>query len=146
MSRPGRLALALRVARRLPLAVEAVLAQIAASAVVRLLPPSRTTRILAMPARRRRPPRTGDVAREAQRVGRMVERVARHLPWHPVCLPQALATRWLLQRRGIRCVTHLGVVETRPLAAHAWVTVDTRVVQGGAVTTATEVARFSSAA
>ena len=62
--------------------------------------------------------------REARRVGRMVQRVAQTLPWHPTCLRQALATQWLLRRRGIRSVLHLGVADVSSMDAHAWVTVD----------------------
>ncbi len=46
----------------------------------------------------------------------------------------------MLRRRGIASAGHLGVVGTAPLSAHAWVTVRGRVVQGGPVTHATEVA------
>lgn len=76
-------------------------------------------------------------------MGRAVERVARVLPWRPKCLPQAIATRWMLRRRGISSVGHLGVTDTQPMAAHAWVTVSGAVVQGGPVAHATEVAQFS---
>ena len=64
-------------------------------------------------------------------VGRAVERVARMLPWRPRCLPQAIATRRMLNRRRIPNLGHLGVVGTAPLETHAWVTVGGAVVQGG---------------
>lgn len=76
-------------------------------------------------------------------VGRAVTRVARRLPWHPACLPQAVATRAMLRRRGIECVSHVGVVRTEPFQAHAWVTVNGCVVQGSPITHATELARFT---
>jgi Transglutaminase-like superfamily len=68
--------------------------------------------------------------REARRVGNMVERAARHLPWHPTCLRQALAVKRMLRRRGIPCRLHLGVESASEGVAHAWVTVDDRPVVG----------------
>src|SRR5947208_2523981 len=72
-----------------------------ATLAVRLLSSPRTTRLLGRPA----PPDIerprGRAGVEARRVGHAVERVARVLPWRPVCLPQALATRWMLRRRAI---------------------------------------------
>lgn len=70
---------------------------------------------------------------EAKRVCRAVRKVAAVLPWHPVCLPQALAARAMLRRRGIRPEVHLGVAGVSPLATHAWVSVDGAVVLGGGV-------------
>jgi hypothetical protein len=61
----------------------------------------------------------------ARAVGRAVERAARHLPWQPVCLPQALAARAMLRRRGIVSTLHFGMRRDgadRAMAAHAWVT------------------------
>ncbi len=127
--------------RRAPLAIEATLALVVADLAVRVLPAPRTTKLLGSPGPPVVPAADSRNA-EGRRVGRAVERVARALPWHPVCLPQAIATRWLLRRRGIPCVSHLGVVDTRPFSAHAWVTVDGSTVVGGGVSTAGEVARF----
>lgn len=62
------------------------------------------------------------------------------LPWRPKCLAQAIATRIMLRRRGIDSRGHLGVVDTQPMSAHAWVTVGEEVVQGGPVDHATELA------
>ena len=78
----------------------------------------------------------------ARLVASAVTWMAARLPWHPSCLPQAIATRWMLRRRGIACQAHLGVVSTDPFAAHAWVTVGGSVVQGGPVAGATEIARL----
>jgi hypothetical protein len=128
--------------RRLPLAFEAAALLIAASAAVALLPDPWLSRLLGdahQPGDRRPQPAPDPASR---RVGHAVESVARRLPWRPACLAQALATRAMLRRRGIPCLTHLGVVGTGPLAAHAWVTVNGAVVQGGAVAEITEVAVF----
>jgi hypothetical protein len=128
--------------RRGVLGLEATVALTAASLAVRLLPEPRVTRLLGRPepagealARERPGP-------EARLVGRAVDLVAARLPWRPVCLPQAIATRWLLRRRGIVCVAHLGVTATEPFVAHAWITVRGTVVQGGPVGHATELARL----
>ena len=72
----------------------------------------------------------------------MVERVARILPWRPRCLPQAIATRRMLNRRMITNRGHLGVVGTAPLSTHAWVTVDGAVVQGGPISHVRELCSF----
>lgn len=57
--------------------------------------------------------------RLAEDIGWAVTRSARHLPLTVVCLPQAMAARAMLQRRGIASVLHLGA-STRPLEGHAW--------------------------
>ena len=125
------------------MAVEAAAVLAFASVAVRVLPGGRVTSLLGTVLTTEPPPpaAAGGDAR-ARGVGRMVERVAARLPWQPKCLPQAIATRAMLRRRGIACESHLGIVSTRPLAAHAWVTVGGAVVQGGPVT-ATELAAFS---
>jgi hypothetical protein len=43
-------------------------------------------------------------------------------PWRIVCLPQALAARTLLRRRGVPCALHLGLGRDARgrLRAHAW--------------------------
>jgi hypothetical protein len=122
------------------LAVEATIALAVADLAVRILPSRRVAALLGTTSRQ--PPSRRPAARtaEAMRIGLMVDRAAARLPWHPVCLPQAIATRWLLRRRGIRCVSHLGVVERHPFSAHAWITVDGAIVQGAGVVTATELA------
>lgn len=66
-------------------------------------------------------------------VGRAVGRTARHLPWHPLCLPQALAARAMLWRRGIPSTLYFGVRlqgADRTMNAHAWVTTGTTDVVG----------------
>ncbi|WP_437882152.1 lasso peptide biosynthesis B2 protein [Pseudomonas sp. LRF_L74] len=58
-------------------------------------------------------------------VGRAVTAAARRLPWHPVCLPQALAASFMLRLRSIPSHLCLGVrLENGALDAHAWLTVD----------------------
>lgn len=78
----------------------------------------------------------------ARRVGRIVERGAGVLPWHPTCLRQSLATHWMLRRRRIASVIHLGIADVASMDAHAWVTVDERVVNGRRQRQFTAVASF----
>lgn len=61
----------------------------------------------------------------ARLIGGAVRSVANYTPWESVCLPQAVAAKWMLARRGIPGTLYLGVMkdEAKPekLAAHAWV-------------------------
>lgn len=63
-----------------------------------------------------------DQVRLASEVAWAVTRAARHLPGRAVCLPQAMAARIMLTRRGIRSVLHFGAAKGRdkPLDTHAW--------------------------
>lgn len=73
----------------------------------------------ALQARERAAP---DQMRVAEEVGWAVTRAARHVPFKAVCLPQAMAARVMLKRRGVASVMHFGAAkgETKPLDAHAW--------------------------
>jgi hypothetical protein len=128
-----------RSARTYLLAIEAAASLLLASVALRLRRRRNTARLLgtAAPFPPTSPP--ADDA-EARRIGRVVSRVARVLPHEPTCLRQAIATRWMLRRRGIGCEAHLGIVSTDPFEAHAWVTVGDVIVQGGPVVGATELA------
>ncbi len=68
------------------------------------------------------------------RVGRAVLVAAGHVPWNAVCLPQALAAKMMLARRGQGAVFHLGarLDEQGNIAAHAWLVCDGEVVTGAA--------------
>jgi hypothetical protein len=84
----------------------------------------------------------------ARRIGVAVTSAARWLPWHPVCLPRALAARAMLGRRGIPCTLHMGAKAVRTpgetLQAHAWLTVGEAGITGMAEAPAfTEIGRFS---
>jgi hypothetical protein len=127
---------------RAALAGEAALALTAASVAARVAGSSRTTRLLGLPAAPPEPDSGLPPAPAVRQVGNAVERVARILPWHPVCLPQAIATRAMLRRRGVACISHLGVYGSSPVTAHAWVTVGATVVQGGPVGHVKELAVF----
>lgn len=91
-------------------------------------------------------------AERATEIGRMVERVARATPFRALCLQQAIAVRRMLTRRGLRATVLLGVsriaadrAEPRDgTAAHAWVKVGARVINGdGNLANYTVVARFN---
>lgn len=81
-------------------------------------------------------------------VGHAVQRAARHLPMNLLCLPQALAAQWMLNRRSIAATLHLGMAKgDKPrcsIQAHAWLTVAGLGVIGIPASQGfTEVARFS---
>jgi hypothetical protein len=63
-----------------------------------------------------------EYARIAEEVGWAVTRAARHVPFKAVCLPQAMAARIMLKRRGVDSVLHFGAAkgQDKPLDAHAW--------------------------
>ena len=75
--------------------------------------------------------RPGDAAADpgqraaAEKIGWAVRAVARRTPWATKCLAQALAAKWLLNRRRLPGTLYLGVRGTqtagKSLAAHAWV-------------------------
>jgi hypothetical protein len=61
-------------------------------------------------------------AQLAEEIGWATVRAARHVPFKAVCLPQAMAARIMLRRRGVASVLHLGAArgKDRPIDAHAW--------------------------
>jgi hypothetical protein len=61
-------------------------------------------------------------AGRAEEIGWAVTRSARYVPFKAVCLPQAMAARVMLKRRGVPSVMHFGAArgEDKPLDAHAW--------------------------
>lgn len=63
-------------------------------------------------------------AETAAQVGWAVICAARHVPFKAVCLPQAIAGKAMLRRRGVASVLHLGAaIAAGPdaaLQAHAW--------------------------
>jgi hypothetical protein len=68
-----------------------------------------------------------DQARVAEEVSWAVTRAARHVPFNAVCLPQAMAARIMLKRRGVDSVLHFGarigqdkIGSDKPIDAHAW--------------------------
>ena len=63
-----------------------------------------------------------DQTQLAEQIGWAVTRAARYVAFKAVCLPQAMAARVMLKRRGVQSVMHFGVAKDteKPLDAHAW--------------------------
>jgi hypothetical protein len=62
----------------------------------------------------------GDAA-VAREIGWAVTTAARHVPFQAVCLPQAMAARMMLKRRGVPSVIHFGAAKGGDsLDTHAW--------------------------
>ena len=61
-------------------------------------------------------------ARLARDIGRAVRRAAHRLPFEVVCLPQAIAAKAMLRRRGIASALYFGALNdpAGKLATHAW--------------------------
>jgi hypothetical protein len=115
-------------APRRSLVVEAVVCLLVARLALNLIPFPRLARRLGRfvtpdEARRRQPqPTTDPHAQFASDVGWAVTRAARYVPFRAVCLPQAMAARVMLARRGIGSTMHFGAAkgEEKPLDTHAW--------------------------
>ena len=61
-----------------------------------------------------------------RRVAYIVRKVAHHVPFHAVCLPQAMALQWMLRRRGVPSRLVFGTRREAGgmgLEFHAWLTV-----------------------
>ena len=58
----------------------------------------------------------------AEAVGWAVTRAARYVPFEAACLPQAMAARIMLKRRGVSSILHFGAKMggDKPIDAHAW--------------------------
>jgi hypothetical protein len=115
--------------RRRVLMIEAVACLLAARLALLFIPFPRLARRLgtfvpptdarAVQARAKGAPQQ---ARLAAEIGWAVTRSARYVPFKAVCLPQAMAARVMLKRRGVASVMHFGAATGRekPFAAHAW--------------------------
>ncbi len=82
---------------------------------------------------------------QAGEIARVVAGVARVVPFRAMCLEQAIAAAAMLRRRRIVAAIHLGTARDdieAGFAAHAWITVDDRVILGGPVDRYTPIARF----
>ena len=66
--------------------------------------------------------RAPEHAQLAEDIGWAIVRAARYVPFKAVCLPQAMAARIMLGRRGVASVLHFGAAKgkDRPIDAHAW--------------------------
>ena len=72
--------------------------------------------------------------RVALRVAWAVQAVVRHVPLGFVCLPQAMAAKWMLRRRRLPSTLYLGLQrqDEPKLTAHAWLRVGDRILTGRA--------------
>lgn len=117
--------------RRRALLLEAVACLLLARLALIFIPFPRLARRLGSfvppdDARATRAKTRGPQAQLAEEVGWAVTRSARYVPFNAVCLPQAMAARVMLKRRGVSSVMHFGAAknttagEAKPLDAHAW--------------------------
>ena len=123
------------------MALEAVLLLLLARLLVKYVPMRRWRHRLSTAEEPVGPPPEG--RRMGRKVARVVRRVAWHVPFRAVCLPQAMAAQWMLRRRGISSRLFFGA-RRRPKTApprdrpasgmdfHAWLTVGDACVLGGA--------------
>jgi hypothetical protein len=72
--------------------------------------------------------------RLALRIAWAVQAVARNVPLGFVCLPQAIAAKWMLRRRRLPSTLYLGLQrqEESKLTAHAWLRVGDKILTGRA--------------
>ena len=93
------------------------------------------------------PPPTAPLASPVPwRVARAVTRASERVPFRALCLPQAMAAKIMLGRRGHAPILHLSVHMGRQtdIAAHAWLTLENICVIGGGIPASqVEIARFS---
>lgn len=75
----------------------------------------------------------------ADRIGFIIVRLAKRLPWRSDCVVQAIAAQEWLARLGMASEIRIGVErpEDGPFAAHAWLVRKERIITGG------DVARYS---
>jgi len=121
---------------RLPLPEKALLIEAASSltlatVALKTVPFARIARRLGRHMAESRTAEEAAVTERAARVQWAIETAARHLPWKPVCFPQAVAGTLMLRRRGIQSTLYFGVDPGHDLDAHAWVRVGNLVVTGG---------------
>lgn len=71
----------------------------------------------------------------AKRIGWAVEATGRHLPWHPVCLPQALAAKRMLHRHGLSSAIYLGIRSPSDgqFTLHVWLKCGNNTLTGGKI-------------
>ena len=124
-----------RIAKRLILHAEIVTALAFARALIRFLP-LRYWRRLAGPMGSQAQPVGRPTARQiehADTIGRRIRGLARRVPFSALCFPQALAGRWVLNRRGIPSRIQIGswrADSASELELHAWLMVGETVVTG----------------
>jgi len=79
------------------------------------------------------------------RVARAVTRASERVPFHALCLPQAMAAKIMLRCRSHDTILHLSVQmgQEAGIAAHAWLTLENICIVGGGIPAdQVEIARF----
>ena len=112
---------------------EALSALAAAQALVRIVPPRKwRTRFGVATPHVDAAPLAKDQLEPVRRVRFAIARAARNLPTDPNCLPQALAARRMLERRGIESTLFIGAERGEDGTAHfhAWLKVGPEWVTG----------------
>ncbi len=117
------------------LVIEALLALTWAKLLVQLVPFKRLAPRLGQ-RESNTPPTISPVDRaHAVEISWAVQAVARHVPLGFVCLPQAIAAKWMLRRRHITSTLYLGVPRSEGSTAiipHAWLRAGDKIVTGEA--------------
>ena len=77
---------------------------------------------------------TEEERRLALRISWAVQSVAAHVPLGFVCLPQAMAAKWMLRRRHLASTLYLGVARPDEVkfTAHAWLRAGDKILTGRA--------------
>ncbi len=70
----------------------------------------------------------------ASRISWAVQSVAANVPLGLVCLPQAMAAKWMLRRRHLASTLYLGVArpDEAKFTAHAWLRAGNKILTGRA--------------
>lgn len=72
--------------------------------------------------------------RKAKHISWAVQTMSRYTPWKSNCLAQAIAAKFMLQRRQIKSTLYLGLARANvnDLEAHAWLRCGQVILTGGA--------------
>ena len=130
--------------------VEAFILLIAAWSFTKILPYAWWTRLLGHSGTGQQLVTTRSSTQVSELVNWAIGAAARQIPWEIVCLPQAIAGRWMLARRHVDCTLCIGVRSTPGPAArnaemHAWLALeDWMGEKNGAGAGYTVIARFGA--
>ena len=119
-------------AKNAPARIEALIALVVASTLIRWLPFRMVVKIANIS---QRPVGTARAAHvDVERARQSVEGWARRVFWHTVCFQKALALHLLLRRHGVASVLHYGIRRPDALgvSAHVWVSIGRRIIIGEA--------------
>src|SRR5262249_42668197 len=121
MLNPLKTALALPLAEKV-LLLEALVLLALARAAVLLLPFRCVARTLGKQEAVDIQEDSAEFDQKVRRIGYIVRRASKNVPWTSKCLDQAIAAKLMLARRGLRTTIYFGVRtdENGELTAHAW--------------------------